>query len=56
LRQIIFNQKIEVAGKDGKIIAAIHGIANDIELKPGSIVEMVILSSDQRQKIIAILS
>ena len=35
----IFTRKVEVAGKDGKTIAEIHGSVNDMELKPGATVE-----------------
>ena len=35
----IFTRKVEVAGKDHKTVAEIHGAVNDIELKPGATVE-----------------
>jgi uncharacterized cupredoxin-like copper-binding protein len=35
----IFTRKVEVAGKDHKTIAEVHGAVNDIELKPGATVE-----------------
>ena len=35
----IFTRKVEVADKDGKTVAEIHGAINDIELKPGATVE-----------------
>lgn len=35
----VFTRKVEVAGKDNKTIAEIHGPVNDIELKPGATVE-----------------
>lgn len=35
----IFTHKIEVAGKDHKTLAEIHGSAHDVEIKPGTTVE-----------------
>ena len=35
----IFTRKVEVADKDHKTVAEIHGAVNDIELKPGATVE-----------------
>ena len=35
----IFTRKVEVADKDGKTVAEIHGAINDIELKPGATIE-----------------
>ncbi len=35
----IFTRKVEVMDKEGKTIAEVHGVINDIELKPGASVE-----------------
>lgn len=35
----VFTRKVEVAGKDHKTVAEIHGAVYDIELKPGATVE-----------------
>lgn len=35
----IYTHKVEVAGKDHKTLAEIHGSVHDIELKPGTTVE-----------------
>ena len=35
----IYSHKVEVAGKDHKTLAEIHGAVHDLELKPGTTVE-----------------